>query len=126
MSASSARQGSIAGFPKQSCRSLHADAGTLGRSGQGGRGGRKKTSWGVGSNLPGTPEENFHIIIYLYNTMNNLKRAFKGKKLRDENQAETKQVLPILPLERVERRIYLIRGQRVMLDRDLAALYSVE
>lgn len=28
--------------------------------------------------------------------------------------------------ERIERNIYLIRGQKVMLDRDLAALYEVE
>ncbi len=32
----------------------------------------------------------------------------------------------IVPFERVERRIFLIRGQKVMLDRDLAELYGVE
>ena len=32
----------------------------------------------------------------------------------------------IVPMERVEQAIYLIRGQKVMLDRDLAALYDVE
>jgi len=32
----------------------------------------------------------------------------------------------IIPAERVEQTIYLIRGQKVMLDRDLAALYGVE
>ena len=32
----------------------------------------------------------------------------------------------IVPLERVEQAIYLICGQKVMLDRDLAALYDVE
>jgi len=32
----------------------------------------------------------------------------------------------IIPAERIERKIYLIRGRRVMLDRDLAALYHVE
>lgn len=31
-----------------------------------------------------------------------------------------------LPLERIERMILLVRGQKVMLDRDLAALYAVE
>lgn len=31
-----------------------------------------------------------------------------------------------LPIERIERKIYLIRGQKVMLDRDLAELYGVE
>ena len=32
----------------------------------------------------------------------------------------------IVPMERVEQSIYLIRGQKVMLDRDLATLYDVE
>ena len=32
--------------------------------------------------------------------------------------------LPV-PVELVERRIYLIRGQKVMLDSDLAELYQV-
>lgn len=32
----------------------------------------------------------------------------------------------IIPIERVEQSIYLIRGHKVMLDRDLAALYGVE
>jgi len=32
----------------------------------------------------------------------------------------------IVPVERVERVIYLIRGQKVMLDRDLGALYGVD
>lgn len=31
----------------------------------------------------------------------------------------------LIPIERVERHIYLIRGQKVMLDRDLADLYKV-
>jgi len=31
----------------------------------------------------------------------------------------------IMPLERIERRIYLIRGQKVMLDCDLAELYAI-
>ncbi len=31
----------------------------------------------------------------------------------------------LIPTEVIERRIYLIRGQRVMLDRDLAQLYGV-
>ena len=31
-----------------------------------------------------------------------------------------------IPVERVEQAIYLIRGHKVMLDRDLAALYEVE
>ena len=32
----------------------------------------------------------------------------------------------LVPLERIERSILLIRGQKVMLDRDLAQLYGVE
>ena len=32
----------------------------------------------------------------------------------------------LIPIERIENKIYLIRGQKVMLDRDLAELYGVE
>jgi hypothetical protein len=32
----------------------------------------------------------------------------------------------IVPIEKITEKIYLIRGARVMLDRDLAALYGVE
>lgn len=32
----------------------------------------------------------------------------------------------LIPVEVIERRIYLIRGQRVMLDKDLAELYQVQ
>ena len=32
----------------------------------------------------------------------------------------------MVSMEQIERAIYLIRGQKVMLDRDLAALYEVE
>jgi len=32
----------------------------------------------------------------------------------------------LVPVELIENKIYLIRGQKVMLDRDLAALYRVE
>lgn len=31
----------------------------------------------------------------------------------------------IIPIEYIEGRIYLFRGQKVILDRDLAALYGV-
>src|SRR4051812_36301548 len=31
-----------------------------------------------------------------------------------------------LPIERIETKIYLIRGKKVMFDRDLAELYGVE
>ena len=32
----------------------------------------------------------------------------------------------LIPLERIESKIYLIRGQKVMLDRDIAELYGVK
>ena len=31
----------------------------------------------------------------------------------------------LVPIERIERAIYLIRGQKIMLDRDLAELYGI-
>jgi ORF6N domain-containing protein len=31
----------------------------------------------------------------------------------------------LIPVERIEKAIYLIRGEKVMLDRDLAKLYGV-
>src|SRR5436190_2514314 len=33
---------------------------------------------------------------------------------------------PSVPIQLIERRIYLIRGQKVMMDSDLAELYGVE
>jgi hypothetical protein len=35
------------------------------------------------------------------------------------------ELILIIPLERIEKMIYIIRDQKVMLDRDLAALYGV-
>ena len=32
----------------------------------------------------------------------------------------------LIPVERIEKAILLVRGQKVMLDRDLATLYGVE
>ncbi len=32
----------------------------------------------------------------------------------------------LIPIEKIEKAIYLIRGEKVMLDRDLAGLYEVE
>jgi len=43
----------------------------------------------------------------------------------NEMMKEYKQI-DMIPIERIERAIYLIRGQKVMLDRDLAELYGVE
>jgi len=34
--------------------------------------------------------------------------------------------LATVPVKRIEKAIYLIRGEKVMLDRDLAELYGVE
>ena len=36
------------------------------------------------------------------------------------------EMLVKIPVERIEKAIYLIRGEKVMLDRDLARLYGVE
>jgi hypothetical protein len=35
-------------------------------------------------------------------------------------------VADLIPFERIQRAIYLIRGEKVMLEADLAALYNVE
>ena len=32
---------------------------------------------------------------------------------------------PLIPVDRIVSQIYLVRGHKVMLDRDLAALYGV-
>jgi hypothetical protein len=37
-----------------------------------------------------------------------------------------KSEVALIPAQRIERMIYLIRGQKVMLDKDLAQLYGVE
>lgn len=36
-----------------------------------------------------------------------------------------KETLPTIPVERIEKVIYVIRGERVMLDSDLAEIYGV-
>ena len=38
----------------------------------------------------------------------------------------SKQKVSIIPIERIERKIYIIRGEKVMLSHDLAKLYEVE
>ena len=45
------------------------------------------------------------------------------KKQATENQGDS---TAHPPTERIEQRIYLVRGEKVMLDEDLAALYEVE
>ena len=42
-----------------------------------------------------------------------------------KNELETSVIVPVTP-EFIERRIHIIRGQKVMLDSDLAELYQVE
>lgn len=41
-------------------------------------------------------------------------------------QKKSKDLTILIPIERIENKIYLIRGKRVMLDKDLAELYGVE
>src|ERR1035438_116602 len=50
-----------------------------------------------------------------------LRRNWRGRRI-DFMSA----VSNVIPLERIERAILLIRGQKVMLDSDLARLYEVE
>jgi hypothetical protein len=38
----------------------------------------------------------------------------------------SKQTTALIPVARIERKILLLRGEKVMLDRDLAELYGVE
>jgi hypothetical protein len=56
-------------------------------------------------------------------------RVSNGSEIRTDRRnvqlCMTFKQLPI-PVERIERAILLVRGQRVMLDRDLATLYGVE
>ena len=40
-------------------------------------------------------------------------------------QKKEKKMSNLIPTERIENKIYIIRGQKVMLDRDLAELYGV-
>jgi hypothetical protein len=42
------------------------------------------------------------------------------------NAKNEKEGAMLVPLERIEKSIYFLRGQKVMLDRDLAELYGVE
>jgi hypothetical protein len=46
-------------------------------------------------------------------------RSGKGKEAKEEPAAA------LVPIERIERRILLIRGEKVILDSDLAELYEV-
>jgi hypothetical protein len=41
-------------------------------------------------------------------------------------ERKMKDAKSLVPVELIEKKIYLIRGQKVLLDRDLAELYRVE
>jgi hypothetical protein len=56
----------------------------------------------------------WHTISNLLNTM--LLKPRGGLSLSNKS---------LIPSERIEKAIYLIRGEKVMLDRDLAKLYDV-
>ncbi|MFA6917649.1 MAG: ORF6N domain-containing protein, partial [Candidatus Gracilibacteria bacterium] len=43
-----------------------------------------------------------------------------------KKQSEKKNVSTLIPVQRIYHSIYMIRGQRVMLDEDLAKLYGVK
>ena len=45
---------------------------------------------------------------------------------KDSNIGDERKLQIIIPTELIEKKIYLIRGHRVMLDSDLAELYGVE
>jgi ORF6N domain len=44
----------------------------------------------------------------------------------EETMAKKSDAQDLIPLEAIEGRIFVLRGHRVMLDRDLAGLYGVE
>jgi len=45
-----------------------------------------------------------------------MRHPMKGKRVKQSS---------LIPVERIEKAIYLIRGEKVMMDRDLAAMYDV-
>ncbi len=46
--------------------------------------------------------------------------------MEDKEKGSGSAAAPLVPVERIERPIFLIRGERVILDADLAELYGVE
>jgi hypothetical protein len=50
----------------------------------------------------------------------------RQKNNRFANRMKTQKIKTLLPQEQIERSIILLRGQKVMLDKDLALLYGVE
>ena len=59
-------------------------------------------------------------------------RSKSGENLRQSNDIEDKEkgnssaAALVVPVEQIERSIFLIRGERVILDADLAELYGIE
>ena len=45
---------------------------------------------------------------------------------RDQSKVPSTDLAAVVPSERIESRIILVRGQKVLLDSDLAALYGIE
>jgi hypothetical protein len=50
----------------------------------------------------------------------------KTQRERTVKETESSGERPPVPIQRIERRIYLILGSNVMLERDLAELYGVK
>ena len=50
--------------------------------------------------------------------------AFEDARV-DTGRTKRDNVLGLIPKDRIESKIFIIRGKRVMLDRDLAELYGV-
>jgi hypothetical protein len=50
----------------------------------------------------------------------------RQKNNRFANRMKTQKIKTLLPQEQIERSIILLRGQKVMLDKDLALLYGVQ
>ncbi len=46
--------------------------------------------------------------------------------MEDKEKGSGSAAAPLVPVERIERSIFLIRGERVILDADLAELYGIE
>ena len=43
-----------------------------------------------------------------------------------EKQSKDKKIATVIPVQDIDHAIYIIRGQRVILDEDLAKIYGVE
>ena len=51
----------------------------------------------------------------------------KDENTKDKNiEVNTEQAAEVTPMENVQNKVYMIRGQQVMLDYDLAEIYGYE